>query len=212
MQSEQEIDYWAEAQGWLNLAAHTADSRLHAQCLQHAQEAMNKLTRQACGKGDVKSASGKKERQRPDRATTPIHFTWLGPDNAVVHDSIRTGIANLAGFGFLSRDATQQAALRCALGLTLTAAERSSEAPWVQWLGDYDVLHYLITSLWDRHLIFCSGGTQEKWRTFRGCFVDREGLKFDDNFRGNRCHNAEKKRLVDKAFLEPLFAICSLGN
>ncbi len=210
MQTAPEIDYFAEARGWLELAENTTDSSLHAQCLQHAREAMNRLNRQAGDQGGVKSASEKKERQRPDRATTPIHFIWLGPDNAVVHDSIRAGIANLAGYGFLSRDATQQAALRLALGLTLTAAERSSEAPWVCWLGDYDVLHYLITSLWDRRLIFCSGGGQKKWSTFRGCFVDYEGLKFDDNFRSNKCHNPEKKRLVDKAFLDPLCATCSL--
>lgn len=32
MQTEAVIDYIAEARGWLELAAHTTDSRLHVKC------------------------------------------------------------------------------------------------------------------------------------------------------------------------------------
>ena len=131
-------------------------------------------------------------------------FEWLGERRGVTVEVLRDGIAALARQGYISPDAGQQAALRRGLGVTVNAAERTSRAPWVTWLGEGDALNYLVDSLWRMELIHCNGGQRYKWQTLCGVFLRSDGSRFSASIKSNRCTNAAKRRSIDAALLDGL--------
>ena len=193
---------------WLRLARQYPEPAWMEQCLAAARrmaalvegerEVMERL---GAGEGFALGADGLR---RPVSPYAERHFDWLGASRGVLADSVRGGIASLAARGFISRDAGQQAALRCGLGLTLNAAERQQRAPWVRWLGDADALNYLVDSLWERELIYCSGGRRMKWQTLCGVFLRADGSRYEPSIKSNRCTNTTKRRIIDTAFLNGL--------
>ena len=193
---------------WLRLARQYPDPDWMEQCLVAARRMAalvegerEVLERLGSGDGFALSADGLR---RPVSPYAERHFEWLGESRGVLVDSVRGGIAAWAARGFISQDAEQQAALRCGLGLTLNAAERQQRAPWVRWLGDADMLNYMIESLWEQQLIYCSGGRRLKWQTLCGVFLHADGSRYEPSIKSNRCSNTEKRRIMDTAFLSGL--------
>lgn len=197
-----------QAEAWLELARQYPDPDWMERCLAAARRMTalveaEREVRATLGTGDG-SALGLDGRRRPASSLAERHFEWLGASRGVLVESVRGGIAALAARGFISPDAEQQAALRCGLGLTLNTAERTQRAPWVRWLGDSDVLNYLVDSLWEHEVIYCSGGRRLKWQTLCGVFLRSDGTCFEPSIKNNRCTNTEKRRVIDSAFLGAL--------
>ena len=149
-------------------------------------------------------AEGAEPREMPSGRLAERQFEWLGERRGVAVESLRGGIANLARQGFISPEAEQQAALRRGLGVTLNAAERTSRAPWVVWLGEGDALNYMVDSLWRMELIHCNGGQRYKWQTLCGVFLRSDGSRFTPSIKSNRCTNEKKRRIIDAALLNGL--------
>lgn len=149
----------------------------------------------------VDSASPAVASQKPSSPTVERHFVWLGDRYAIGVEPLRDGIARLAAAGLLASDRDQQAALRRCLGLALNEQERSSDPPWVLWLGPADMLNHLVDSLWQLGLIHCAGGNRLKWQTLCGAFLRADGTRFPASIKSNRCTNAEKIKTLDRAIL-----------
>ena len=158
------------------------------------------------GVGNVSADTGVR---RPADGLAERHFEWIGGRKRVALDVVRDGITALARSGFIGDDAVQQAALRRGLGIALNPAERSSRAPWVYWMGGADGLHYLISSLWDMELIYCSGGVRDKWETLCGVFLRPDGSRYERKIRGCRCRSETKRSTIDEAMLNGLRFVCS---
>lgn len=154
--------------------------------------------------GSVDLATGVSAPRQPVGELAERHFEWLGESRGITVDVLRDGIAALARQGYISPDASQQAALRRGLGVSLNAAERSSRAPWVRWLGESDALNYLVDSLWRMQLIHCPGGQRYKWQTLCGVFLHASGARYEPSIKSNRCGNAAKRATIDAALLDGL--------
>lgn len=142
--------------------------------------------------------------ERPLQATVERHFVWLGDRRGVGTEVLRNGISQLAAAGLIAIDNEQQQALRRCLGLSLNEQERSSDPPWVLWLGPSDMLNCLVDSLWKMNLIHCAGGNRMKWQTLCGAFLRADGTRFAPSIKSNRCSNPEKIRVLDRALLDAL--------
>lgn len=206
---------YQQALEWRRLAGQYTDPEWMRLCVGNA-EAMVELWHRVCaldealGQGD-NFATAHNGRRKPVSSLAECHFEWLGDrggrESGVQASVVRGGIAELAERGFLSRDQEQQDAMRRGLGLALNASERSSRAPWVRWMGDGAVLNYLVDSLWEMHLIHCSGGQHMKWQTLCGIFLRRDGTCFETSIKSNRCCNEYKRQQIDTAFLNSLRCI-----
>lgn len=156
------------------------------------------------------SASSIAASERPLSSTAERHFVWLGDRYAIGVESLRNGIAHLAAAGLIAADRDQQTALRRCLGLALNEQERSSDPPWVLWLGPADMLNHLVDTLWQLGLIHCAGGNRLKWQTLCGAFLRADGSRFTASIKSNRCTNPEKLKTLDRALLTPLRNLCSI--
>lgn len=154
--------------------------------------------------GGVDFAEPAGRRRRPADVLALRHFEWLGERRKVPVEVVRDGIVALARGGFISDDAEQQAALRRGLGIAVNNAERNSRAPWVRWMGSDDTLHYLVASLWDMDLIYCSGGLRDKWKTLCGVFLRADATLYETSIKSCRCRNDAKRRAIDEAILDGL--------
>lgn len=181
---------------WMELCV--AQARRMAELVRGEQEVLAVV-----GTGGNLALSGA-GRRMPAGPLAERQFEWLGDRRGVPVEVVRDGIAQLAARGFVSRDAEQQAALRRGLGLTVNAAERSSRAPWVRWMGEGDALNYLVDSLWRLDLIYCTGGQRYKWQTLCGVFLRSDGSRFEPSIKSNRCTNHAKRRAMDEAMLGAL--------
>ena len=137
----------------------------------------------------------------PLSSTVERRFVWLGDRYAIGVEPLRDGIARLAAAGLIASDREQQTALRRCLGLALNEQERSSDPPWVRWLGPSDMLNHLVDNLWQLGLIHCAGGNRQKWQTLCGAFLRADGTRFPASIKSNRCTNPEKKKTLDRAIL-----------
>lgn len=198
----------AEAQGreWIRLSHELTDPEWGDECRRRARrmaEAVREereiLAMLGAAVGDV-SADG--TLPRPADGLAERHFEWIGGRKRVPVEVVRDGITALARGGFIGDDAEQQAALRRGLGIALNPAERTSRAPWVYWMGGAGGLHYLISSLWDMELIYCSGGVRDKWETLCGVFLLPDGSRFGRKIRGCCCRSERKRRAIDAAMLD----------
>lgn len=197
----------AQAREWLRLEHQYAEPRWMRLCVEQARAmaALVQAEREVeAVVGSVKDAEGGESRRRPSSPLAERHFEWLGSRSGVQVAMVRGGIENLARKGYVSPDAAQQAALRRGLGIALNSEERTTQAPWVLWLGEGDALNYLIDSLWRMQLIHCSGGQRYKWQTLCGVFLRSDGTCFESGIKSNRCTNNEKRRIIDAAFLNAL--------
>lgn len=200
----------AEAQGreWIRLSHELTDPEWGDECRRRARrmaEAVREereiLSMLGGTVGDVSAAEGVR---RPADGLAERHFEWIGGRQRVPVEVVRDGITALARSGFIGDDADQQAALRRGLGIALNPAERTSRAPWVYWMGGDGGLHYLISSLWDMGLIYCSGGVRDKWETLCGVFLHPDGSRFERKIRGSRCRSETKRSAIDEAMLNGL--------
>ena len=202
------LDASAQAYEWLRLGRSYPEPSWMERCVAQARH-MAELVRgeqevlTVVG-GSVDLSAGATGRRYPTGPLAERQFEWLGDRRGVPVEVVRDGIAQLAARGFVSRDAEQQAALRRGLGLTVNAAERSSRAPWVRWMGEGDALNYLVDSLWRLELIHCTGGQRYKWQTLCGVFLRSDGSRFEPSIKSNRCTNNAKRRAVDEAMLGAL--------
>lgn len=202
------LDASAQACEWLRLGRVYPEPEWMERCVARARR-MAALVRgeqevlEVVG-GSVDLSTAMAGRRFPSGPLAERQFEWLGDRRGVPVEVVRDGIAQLAARGFLSRDAEQQAALRRGLGLTVNAAERSSRAPWVRWMGEGDALNYLVDSLWQLELIHCTGGQRYKWQTLCGVFLRSDGSRFEPSIKSNRCTNNAKRRAVDEAMLGAL--------
>jgi hypothetical protein len=154
---------------------------------------------------NVKSASSKTPPSRPTTPTAERHFVWLGDRFSISVDSLRNGISHLAEAGLIASDHEQQTAFRRCLGVALNEQERTSNQPWVRWIGPFDMLNYLIESLWQLQLIYFPGGNREKWKTLCLSVLQPDGTFFvTSNIKSNRCTNPEKIRILDHALLDSM--------
>ncbi|MBQ9417210.1 MAG: hypothetical protein IJU19_01375 [Bacteroidales bacterium] len=133
-----------------------------------------------------------------------MHFVWADTKEKIKAEQLRECIGNLADMGLISRERTQQEALRRGLGYTCNEAERNSEAPRVIWLGPTDMLWMLVDGLWRLNLIYSNGGSQQKWNTACGVFLHADRTPYTNNLRNARCTNAKKKEEMNLKFLGPL--------
>lgn len=195
---------------WLELWNQIPDSECGMLFLAEAERIGDLVKRADALAQSVHGGEAWKGREKGDREKgfSPLavrHFVWLGDRKGIHTESLRGGIAGLSRIGMIRNDREQQEALRRGLGLTLNDDERSSDAPWVEWLGPADMLAYLIDSLWDMGLITCAGGQQEKWNTATGMFRKPDYKLFKRNtLRNSRCSDKEKLILMDRAILEGL--------
>ena len=197
-----------QAREWLHVERQWPEPSWMEQCIGAAERMKALVEREQAveavvGAG-VDSAIAADGRRRPQSALAERQFEWLGERQGVPVEVVRDGIERLAACGFLSREAEQQAALRRGLGWALNASERSSRAPWVRWTGEGDALNYLVDSLWQMELIYCSGGRRYKWQTLCGVFLRGDGSRFEPSIKSNRCENEKKRRAVDEAMLDGL--------
>ena len=195
-----------QGQEWLRLMHSHTEPEWMEECVRRAGRMADLVraereVREVIG-GRVECASGGVGRRMPQEALATRHFEWLGEERKVRVDLVRTAIGSLARMGYISGDGEQQAALRRGLGIAVNEAERTSRAPWVRWLGDADVLNYLVDSLWKRGLIYCSGGQRQKWNTLCEVFVRADGSLYESSLmKSNRCTNAAKRTMVDRTVM-----------
>lgn len=206
------MDARQQALEWRRLAAQYADPDWMEECIAMSEKMVRLWQREceidrALGQSE-NCATGADGRKRPLSPLAVSHFEWLGDrqgsDCQVQASTLRGGIANLAEKDYISRDQEQQDAMRRGLGLALNAGERSSQAPWVIWLGDGAALNYIIDSLWRMGLIHCSGGQKRKWQTLCGIFLRSDGTLFTPAIKSNRCTNKALRSQLDRAFLNAL--------
>ena len=118
-------------------------------CLDRAREIKSLLALdRSLFPGSVDSASSAAVSDRPLSPTAERHFVWLGDRYSIGVEPLRDGISRLAEAGLIASDRDQQAALRRCLGLALNEQERSSNPPWVLWIGPSDMLNHLVDTLW----------------------------------------------------------------
>lgn len=171
-------------------------------CLGKARDIKALLTlEQNLFSGSDDSASSVVASQKPLSPTVERHYVWLGDRYAIGVEPLRDGISRLASAGLIASDRDQQTALRRCLGLALNEQERSSDPPWVLWLGPADMLNHLVDSLWQLGLIYCAGGNRLKWQTLCGAFLRADGTRFPASIKSNRCNNPEKLKTLDRAIL-----------
>ena len=206
------LSFAEQAGEWLRLARQWPEPSWIERCMAAAERMTALVERERAVEAvlgtDVDLAMAVDGRRRPRSAWAERQFEWLGERRGVPVEVVRDGIERLAARGFLSREAEQQAALRRGLGLALNATERSSRAPWVRWTGEGDALNYLVDSLWQMELIYCSGGQRYKWKTLCGVFLRSDGSCFEPSIKSNRCGNREKRKAVDEAMLDGLRFCC----
>ena len=104
-----------QAQEWLRLMRRHAEPEWMELCMRSA-ERMAALVRaerevQAVVGTTVDSASGGEGRRMPSEGLAPRHFEWLGAQQGVRVDLVRTAISSLVQMGYIGSDAEQQAAL-----------------------------------------------------------------------------------------------------
>ena len=151
------LSYREQGLEWIRLSHEHCDPAWMELCRRKAQQMVDAREEErellaALGVG-VDFASTPEGVQRPVDTLAERHFTWVAKQPKVVVEMVSGGIMNLARGGFISDDMEQQAALRRGLGIALNAAERTSRAPWLYWLGGDSGLHYLIKSLWDKAIV-----------------------------------------------------------
>lgn len=190
---------------WRSLYRQWPDPAWARVCLERARDisALLALDRSLFPPTDH-SASTADASEKPLSPTVERHFVWLGDRYAISAEVLRNGISQLASAGLISTDRDQQTALRRCLGLALNEQERSSDPPWVLWIGPADMLNYLIDSLWELRLIHCPGGNRLKWQTLCGAFLRADRSRFPASIKSNRCTNPEKLKTLDRALLSSL--------
>lgn len=195
-----------QVQLWVALWRQWPDSQWGEECLAEAERVQRLVERAAAiarpPHGNVATAAPSAEAQEAEIKRR--HFVWLGDRHGVLTDQLRDSIAALARQGLIGNDRGQQEALRRGLGLTVNETERTTEAPWVDWLGPADMLAHLVDGLWDLGLITCAGGQRQKWRTATSVFRRADGSHYDLTLRNSRCTDKEKLRLLDEAVFKPL--------
>lgn len=202
-----------QAREWVRLSHLYTDPSWVEQCLHHARRMATAVQEEReimaiIGGGvDLPCVGGR--RRMPADGLAERHFEWLGERRRVPLEVVRDGIGSLARSGYISDDAEQQAALRRGLGIAVNSAERNSRAPWVRWMGGDDALNYLINSLWEMELIYCSGGRRDKWKTLCGVFVRQDETLYETTIKGCRCRNDAKRRSIDEAILDGLRFVSS---
>ena len=193
----------AQAREWLRLAHEYTDPDWMELCMARARRAMQIVhDEQEIGSQIVpggKNAWAAAPSQSPAGSLAERHFEWLGDRIHVTVEAVRDSIAALAKQGYVSPEADQQAAFRRGLGIALNESERQSRAPWVRWLGEADALNYLVNTLWQAQLIYCSGGQRYKWLTLCGVFLKSNGSRYEPSIKSNRCENVRKMASIDKA-------------
>lgn len=190
---------------WRNLYRQWPDPDWVRECLERVRDikSLISLDRTLFPASD-NSASSAIVSARPTQPTVERHFVWLGDRYAIGVEPLRDGIAHLAAAGLIASDRGQQQALRRCLGLTVNDDERSSDPPWVLWLGPSDMLNHLVDTLWKLELIHCAGGNRQKWQTLCGAFLRADGTRFTPSIKSNRCTNPEKLKTLDRALLSAL--------
>lgn len=188
---------------WVALWRQWPDSQWGEECLAEA-ERVDALVRRAAAL--ARSAHGTAAPEVPvaERSTGVFaerHFVWLGDRQGLRVEHLRDGIAGLVRQGLIRGDAAQQEALRRGLGLTVNDMERTTDAPWVDWIGPTDMLAHLVDELWKMGLITCAGGQRNKWRTATGMFRRADGTRYDLTLRNSRCTDPKKLALLEEAVL-----------
>lgn len=209
----QGLDAAEQAREWLRVARRRPDPAWMELCMAQAERMTALVQRERAVLDAVGGSEGFAEggggRRQPAGPLAERRFEWLGDCRGIPLEVLRDGVGELARRGFIAPDADQQAALRRGLGVAVNAAERTSRAPWVRWLGEADALNYLVDSLWRMELLHCAGGRRYKWQTLCGVFLRADGSCFEPSIKGNRCLNAAKRRQIDDAILEPLRFVCA---
>lgn len=203
------LSYKAQGREWIRLSHEYRDPAWGVECRRRAQEMVKALAEEkellAVLGDSVEFASTAKGTGGPPDKYATRHFEWLGRQKKVPVEVVRDGIERLARSGFISIDMAQQEALRRGLGITSNATERSERAPWVYWLGGDNGLHYLVTSLWNMGLIYCSGGERDKWEVVCGVFCHCDGEPYlRERIKCCYCHNPRKRKAIDEAILDGL--------
>ena len=190
---------------WRSFYQQWPDPDWMRECLDHVRDinALLALDRSLFPDSD-NSASSVALPSRPSLPTVERHFVWLGERYGIGVEPLRDGIARLASAGLIASDRCQQQALRRCLGFTVNDEERSSDPPWVLWLGPSDMLNHLVDSLWKLELIHCAGGNRQKWQTLCGAFLRADGTRFSPSIKSNRCSNPEKLKTLDRAILDAM--------
>lgn len=202
------LSYKAQGREWIRLSHELSDPDWGDECRRRARRMADALAEEReiltlLGEG-VDYSSTSDGLSRPVDSLAERHFTWVGKQQKVQVEMVSGGIMNLARGGFISDDMEQQSALRRGLGIALNPAERTSRAPWVYWLGDDSALHYMIRSLWDMKLIYCSGGERDKWKTVCGFVLHDDGSPYELKIRGCSRLGAKSRRALDDAMLNAL--------
>lgn len=202
------LSYREQGLEWIRLSHEHCDPAWMELCRQKARQMVDAREEErellAALDVGVDFASTPEGVQRPVDTLAERHFTWVAKQPKVVVEMVSGGIMNLARGGFISDDMEQQAALRRGLGIALNAAERTSRAPWLYWLGGDSGLHYLIKSLWDMHLIYCSGGERDKWKTVCGFVLHADGSRYEPKLRACSRAGEQTRRAIDDAMLKGL--------
>lgn len=202
------LTYRAQGREWIRLSHAFCEPSWMELCRRQARRMVEAMADErelvAALGGGVDFASTAEGAPRPVEALAERHFTWVAKQPKVVVEMVSGGIMNLARGGFISDDMEQQAALRRGLGIALNAAERTSRAPWLYWLGGDSGLHYLIKTLWDMHLIYCSGGERDKWKTVCGFVLHADGSPFEPKLRACSRAGEQTRRAIDDAMLKGL--------
>lgn len=174
-------------------------------CLERVREITTLLALdQSLFPASVDSASAVQPAAPPLPSSAERHFVWLGDRFAIGVEPLRDGISRLAAAGLIASERDQQQALRRCLGLALNDLERSSDPPWVLWLGPSDMLNHLVDTLWQLGLIYCAGGNRMKWQTLCGAFLHADKSRFTAAIKSNRCTNPEKIKVLDRAILDAM--------
>ena len=197
-----------QVSNWISVANQLPDPAWMEECLQRAEvmgaflqreQQLNSLVQQC-----AQSVPTVRPAEMPPSALAENHFYWLGNDTTVHADTLRGCINAIAMQGYISLDQSQQEAMRRSLGMAIGEAERHSQAPWVIWMGEIDVLCYIIQSLWQLGLLNCMGGESQKWNTLRGAYLRPDRRRLPETLRNNRIKNEHKRREIDRIFVNPL--------
>lgn len=198
---------------WRSFYQQLRDPQWARECLKRVSDIQSILAlEQSLFPSSVDSASSATAHARPSQSTVERHFVWLGDRFAIGAEPLRDGIARLASAGLIGSELTQQQALRRCLGLALNEQERTSDPPWVIWLGPSDMLNHLIDTLWQLGLIHCAGGNRQKWQTLCGAFLRADGTRFSPSIKSNRCSNPEKLKTLDRAILDAMRFLSGKGK
>ena len=191
---------------WNSLIDAYPDPCWAEQCLAAAERVQAILLRRQALQLPVAPAHPPSAGRAPQNALLlppEAHFIWLGLHNATETDRLTSAITSLAAdAACIAKSPEQQRAFRLALGYVVRADERSLPVEPVRWLATDNMLHHLVASLFDMHLLTCAGGEALKWRLTRQVFRHADGSLIGPAIKNNTCRSADKRDLLRRHFLD----------